>query len=332
MDKILRILGIVAAAQLVLVLVIQLGGSSTLAVQKSDQPLLNFNTSDVDTLVIKNAEQQKIQLRKKEGQWQTTDGFRADQNKVTQLIEKLSGLKTALPVATSDTALKRFKVDNSKFERHIVLQKGDQTLAALYLGNGAGARQSYARKDKDTAVYAFNLASYDFPTEPDAWQDKTVLQVNKQEVTAVTLAGFTLERDNLAGKEDTLISWKAEQLAVGKMVNQKAVNEALLPLFSLRFEKVLGKQVKPKYGLDKPVLSLSLTLKNGKQDYQFGKIKDEDNYVLKISNRAEYFQIPAFTVKPLVEKINQDKWLMDIPQQDENEAYMETKPVAEGSK
>jgi hypothetical protein len=270
----------------------------------------------VDTLLIKDDEQKQIQLSKKDGQWQTPDGFPADQNKVTQLIDKLNGLKTALPVATSESAVKRFKVDEKDFIRHVTLQKGDQTLASLYVGNGAGARQSYVRSAKETAIYGLAIGRYDFPTTADSWQDKAVLQTDKDEITAVNLAELKLERDNQSTSSDSMIVWKTQSLPEGKVINQKAVNDALSPLSSLRFDKVLGKQ---SYGLEKPGLSFSLTLKKGKRDYMFGKMKDQANYVLKVSDRTEYFQLPEYTVKPLIEKMDRNKWLMDIPKQEEKD-------------
>ena len=308
MDKLIRILAGLAIVQLVFVVFTHMS-SHSLAGQAPDQPLLSFDKEQVDTLIIKGAKKAELKLSKKEGQWQTGEGFPANQKKVESLIEKMHEMKHGLPVANSDTAIKRFKVANDQYERYIALQKGDQKLAALYVGSGAGARQTHIRSDQDVAVYTGSLGTYDVPDNIGDWQDKNILHFNKEEVSRIKMNNRVFQRVETETKEkqDKTMQWQSADLPKGKQLNQKAINDALASLANLTFDSILGKENKPEYGMDKPVLKFNLMYKKGKRDYLFGKLKGKEDYVLKVSDRPEYFQLGNGAVKSIVS--SRKKWI-----------------------
>jgi hypothetical protein len=275
----------------------------------SDQPLLSFDKEQVDTLIIQGGKKAKVTLNKKEGKWQAEDGFPANQEKVKSLIGKMHEMKHGLPVASSDAAIKRFKVANDQYERYITLQKGGQKLAALYLGNGAGARQTYVRSDEDVAVYTGSIGVYDAPDTLDNWQDKSILQLNKEDVSRIKLEDKVFQRVENKDKQSKTMQWQSADLPEGKQLDQKAINDGLSSLANLMFTKVLGKESKSEYGIDKPVLTLHLIFKKGEREYLLGQLKDKDDYVLKVSDRPEYFQLDSHVAKSIID--SSKRWLTD---------------------
>jgi hypothetical protein len=308
MDKLIRILAGLAIVQLVFVVFTNMGGHS-LAGQAPNQPLLSFDKEQVDTLIIQGGKKAKVTLNKKEGKWQTEEGFPANQEKVESLIGKMHEMKHGLPVASSDAAIKRFKVANDQYERYITLQKGDQKLAALYMGTGAGVRQTHVRNDKDVAVYTGSMGIYDAPDTLENWQDKTILQFNKEEISRIKLEDKVFQRIENKDKQSKTMQWQSADLPKGKRLNQKAINDGLSSLANLMFNKVLGKESKSEYGTDKPVLKLHLMLKKGGREYLLGQLKDKDDYVLKVSDRPEYFQLDSHVAKSIVD--SSKRWLTD---------------------
>jgi len=319
MEKIIRILAGLAIVQVVFVVIANMGGH-TLAGQAPNQPLLSFDKENVDTLIIKGKEKTAVKLIKKEGQWLTAEGFPAAEEKVSRLIEKMHDLKHGLPVANSDTAMKRFKVANDVFERHIELQKEGNKLAGLYVGSGAGARQTHVRNDEDIAVYAVALGTYDAPDTLSDWRDKSVLTLNQKDIDRIEVLDMTIEKVQDSNVESKVPQWKSAKLPEGKMLNQKLINESLSLLASLRFDKLLGQESKPEYGLDKPVLRLKLTHKNGEREYVLGAFKGKDDYVLKVSDRPEYFLINGNSAQPIVDKITRNNWIADSDGEDSTSA------------
>ncbi len=309
-NKFIRLLAIAAIIQLVFIVFTHIGGN-TLADHTISEKILAFDQSKVDKLTIKDKDGKQVELSKKANQWLTKANFPVMSSKVKQLLDKLAQLKHGIPVATSDAALKRFKVADNDFERLITLQQGDKKLASLYLGSGAGARQSHARSDKQSAVYTVELGVYDASANVEDWQDKNLLQLGKNDISEIELAGIHFTPDTSTQKKDSITIWKAKPLPAGKIVNQKAINDSLNSIASLRFGKVLGKEKKAGYGFDNPALSFSLTHNGKKRKYQFAKLKDKDDYALKVTDRDEYLWVPSYTAKSLVEGISKDKWLME---------------------
>ena len=303
MSKTIRILAILAVVQVVVAGVLFMSGNK-LADATPRSQLFALDNASPDKLVIKTKEE-TITLLKGDGDeasWTTADDFPANQGKVNGLLDKLKTLKTSFPVATSSGAHQRFKLTDDEFERHLTLEQGGKTLGSLYLGSGAGAGRTHVRYGDDPAVYSVNIGIYDVPGELGEWLDKSVLQLKAEDLKTVTLGELTLEKADKA--------WAADKLPDAKVLNQQAVDEGLSPLLSLRFDTLLGKESKPEYGLDKPELTLKLEHKEGSREYQLGKLKESEYYVLKVSDRPEYFRLAAYTAKPLLDKIKLEEWLM----------------------
>jgi hypothetical protein len=304
MKTTIRILAVLALIQIGLILTTWTG-TTKLQSHTLGSLLLSFEPAEIDTLVLKDGKNE-IQLEKKDNKWLLADGFPADGKKVAALLSKLTTLQYSLPVATSDQALNRFKVAEDNFERYLQLQSKGKTVAELYLGTGAGARQSHVRNSEQEAVFTVALGSYDLPVTPESWQDKEIMAFDTADVTAIELDKVKLERQPDAENKESSPLWQGESLPPDTTVNQQAVNEGLKKLASLRFSKVLGRKELPEYGLAEPELSLKLLFKNGDRSYTFGKIKDSENICLKVSDREEFFQLASYLAKPLLEKINRD--------------------------
>jgi hypothetical protein len=301
------LLAALAAVQVVLAVVTHSGGAQV-ASESVNGALLDFDKAQVSQFTIEDADN-TVTLKKVADSWQTADGFPASPARVSSLLDKLAELQHGLPVGVSEDALRRFKVADADFERRIQLKQGDNVVADLYLGSGAGARQSHVRRAADEVVYTTAIGSYDAPAEPGEWQDKAILQLDEKKVQAVALAELKLEK--ISKDKDTAPVWQAAELPAGQLLNQAAVNEGLQPLWNLRFAEVLGKEAGADYGLEAPALTLKLTHEDGEREYQFGKMSEGDDYVLKVSDRAEYFRVAGYSVKPLVEKNTVSSWLLD---------------------
>lgn len=327
MKTMISILAVVAVVQVGLA-VWAFSGKTQLSGQAASSALLNFDKAQVDQVVIRG-DDKTIELSKQDGLWQTAEAFPLDAGKMDSLLDKLASLKYGLPVATSAESLKRFKVADDEFERRVLLKKSGDTVAELFLGTGSGVRKSHLRNADQQAVYVAEIGSYDVPVAVDEWQDKTLLQVAKDDVIGIKLGDLSLslieekpDTPAAAAKESATSTspkpklWKADSLAEGQQLDQSAINQALSSFDSLRISKVLGKEAKPEYQLDKPEVTVSLTFKGGKRDYQLAKIKDSEEYVVKATDREEYFELSSFTGKTLVERVSQEAWVSE-PEQEE---------------
>ncbi|HEX5513261.1 MAG TPA: DUF4340 domain-containing protein [Gammaproteobacteria bacterium] len=305
MAKTIRVLALLLGGQLLAALGLSFTASD-LAARPAAAPLLALDSAKVDRLVLTGSDGDSITLAKTSDGWRLSDqsGFPADGAKVDGLLARLTTLKHGPAVATSSAARPRFKVDDSSFERRIELAAGEQTLATLYLGTSPALRQTHARRAGDDAIYAVELASHDAPVTAEDWQDKGVLQFPATEVTAIRLPDLTLQRvpqqvDGNAGEALTTLIWQATP---EQPLDQAAADTLTGKLANLRIGSVLGREAKAEYRLDQPLLTLTVERQDTEaREYRLAKLADESGYVLKVSNRPEYFRLPSYTGDGLVE-------------------------------
>jgi len=307
MKQIIRVLAVAAVIQMGLVGIAYMGGDELQASQNT-VALLDVKPDAVDSITIYGQDKKSVTLRQKDG-WKTESGFPADGEKISQLLHKLAGMKHGLPVATSPSAWSRFKLGKDDFERHLILARAGKTVAELYLGKGAGVRQSYVRSGDDQAAYSVALGSYELPLDESQWQDKTLLQIGSDKINALDLDGVRLVKSS-DGKQKI---WHAAPMPAGKQLDQGAVKQLLHLLASLRFDKVLGKQPPSGFDLDHPVLTVTVHRQGNPRGYHFAKSNKDEKYLLRVSDRPEYFAVSSYTLKEWQKQMKRDVLLVDAP-------------------
>jgi len=329
MDKTIRILGIVLVAQLLLAVGMSLTGPNLVAAHPKT-PLFALGDRTVDHLTIEGPDGARVLLAKQGQGWVLPDngGYPADRTQVDTLLSRLEGLQRGLPVATTQGALKRFKVSDESFERRVLLAHGDDTLATLYLGSSPGMHRVHARTGKDDAVYAVDFAVYEAPDKAADWEDKAILQFPQDSLGSIEVAGLTLHRLPVAtvdkgkdkaaangeGKPATAPTWQLESAGQGEVVNPAGVQDLAGQLARLRIGAVLGTGAKPEYGLDKPALTLNVTRKGSEPlEYRLGPTNKEGYAVLKSSARPEYFRVPGYTADALIKAAGRTQLVQAAP-------------------
>ncbi len=277
-------------------LILQLGVAAALRLERpsheafqASEPLLTFDSSAVDTITISNGDGTTLSLRKEDGAWQLPKlgGFPADGAAVQRLLGKLAAMKQGWPVATTAAAAPRFKVAPESFERKIVLAHGGQTLAELYVGTSPGLRKVHVRRPEQQAIYAVAFNTFDAPIKTDDWIDKHIAQVDQDELQRIDLPALTLVRE----KE----GWRLPDLTDGEEMAAEEARKLAGQVANITISSVLMKApAQP----GKPLLQYTLTTKSGdRKTFTFYKADgSNDAYLLKTSQRQEYFKVPAFYI------------------------------------
>lgn len=142
---------------------------------RSPEAFLEFDVAAVDRFVIASTDE-SIELTKEGANWVLPDGNPADKDKVNRVIEKLADSGADWPVATSQSAAKRFEVTQSAFQKQISIYSGQDLLADLYLGTSPSFRRVHARQVKEGDIYSIEFSNYEAGTSSSAWLDKSLLQ------------------------------------------------------------------------------------------------------------------------------------------------------------
>ena len=322
MSKTIRWLGVLLGVQLLMAVGFNLPAFWP-TTQPGAAPLVGVAQSRINRIVLEGPDRTKIVLTKEGNAWLLPEAekFPADSNRVNTMLERVTGSKTGLPVATTAGAKTRFRVSDEAFERRITLSEDHKTLATLYLGSSPGPRRSYVRAGGDDAVFALELAPYEVPVQLADWEDKTILQLPKSDITVLEVAGLRIEQSTRpapSGKQTdsqppTAVPpsvWEVKGLHAGGQVKPDAVDKLARLLADLTFDKVLSREADQDYGLEKPSLTITLTRKTGETlIYRLGKSPNKEEYTLKVSNRPEYFRLPSYQATALLEAADRKQLL-----------------------
>ncbi|MCY4657077.1 MAG: DUF4340 domain-containing protein [Gammaproteobacteria bacterium] len=134
---------------------------------------LDFDPSSVNAMTIVSDEE-TVDLRKNDELWELSNGLPADQNKISDLIEKISNLNAGWPVATSASTAERFEVTEENFQKRVTLKSNDNVLADFFLGTSPGYQRVHARTDGP--VYSVKLSNYEFGSKASSWLNKQLLR------------------------------------------------------------------------------------------------------------------------------------------------------------
>jgi len=316
---------------LVLLLVLQIALIAGLNVTRTDLStvadrslLISAAIEEVDLLTIEGPDGGTVSLRKHGATWIVPeDGdFPADQEKVEAFISRVSELERGMPVGTTPAALSRFRVTESNFERRITLGSKDDVLTVFFLGTSPRARMTYARSRDDTSVYEVQLAAYDAPTGSEDWQDEMAVEVPYPDIVTLEIPGMIKlirsrrpDADQDTGNSTQLGDkvWDSQDLDPDEKIHQQSADALARKISALRIIDVLGREVRPGFGLNPPELTVMVeTTSHNKVTYEIGPIKGEKDYVFKASTRPEYFRLPDYLAKSLLKAAHRDSIVRKI--------------------
>ena len=183
-------------------------------------------------------------------------------------------------VYLADLPVYRLPVTSKDWMQQDLLQVKTANIQALKIGDITLRRTDVSKsatadKDQAPAAIADNA-------KVQKMVDKLIDDNgNKQALTQVS------------GKSSDNSGWQLTPLPVNSRINFGKVNQALQQLASLRISDLLGVEQKPNFGLDKPLLQVSVQRNKGDEvTYRLAQMTDSKDYVLKSSLSQEYFRLP----------------------------------------
>jgi len=315
--RIIAFLGVLLGVQLLLAVALHLGERGLAPAATASAPLAAFDPAAVTRVRIEAPAGEPVVLEQAGGEWRlpALGGFPADGGKIERLLERLAAIERGQPIATSKQALQRFELTADNFQRRLLLEGEDGTLAELLLGTSPGMGRVHARTPADEAVYSIELELFRVPGDRDDWVDKTLLALPAADIEAIEVAGLRLERaepaaagdarqqtEDAAEGEPATPPWRATAgLGAGESLADGAAEALVEALGSLRFDAVLGEQAQADWGLENPALTLSVVRADaGRREYRLGEIAGEDAYALALSDHGQHFRLAAYQASRLL--------------------------------
>jgi Domain of unknown function (DUF4340) len=278
------------------------------------RPLLTCDFSKVSKVIVEVREADgkntsKVTLEKDQSGWRLPDyySFPASTVQVEQLLKELKDLKSGYPVTTTSGAADRFKVSADKFERAITMFAGDQTTGALYLGTSPSFRAVYAKAPDNDDIYTIELPISQIDAKASDWIDHNALALKPADIAAMDLGSFQLRKK--------IDNWSLVSPEKTATLHEDVAQNVIDAIAQLSVDSVLGTKESTTHEAGSPVLSCSVTLKNGNVlNYTFSKPKDKNYHVLQTSfkpwilsiNDGIVTRIKNFTVSALLKSESEE--------------------------
>ena len=278
------ILGAVLLAQLIIVAVVW-----GLQSRAGDAPpvFLSFDAQGVDTLTVADADS-TVTVARVDGEWHLSDGspdgLPADAGKVDGVLQKLSDVGAAWPVATSESAMERFEVVEEAHQRHVTIGAGDETLADVYLGTSPTFGRVHARHAAGGPVYAISFSNYEAGTKQSDWLQKSLLQPDGE---VQSVARWS------ADAEWTLASTEAGWTTDGVELDQDETNTFVDRLRRLNVLDLVDAELPPEPGV-------RFTIADDAGSHEVALFALEDDEYAATSNRFEgVFGVSSYIAEQL---------------------------------
>jgi hypothetical protein len=262
---------------------------------EATEKILTFQVATIDQISIEDGES-KLVLAKQDDAWVLPEEERLPvaETKVDALLKKLSELQKGLPVATSEGALRRFKVAADQFERKLILSAGDQQVAQLLVGSSAGFRKAHVRPIGEAVVYSVEFNTWDVGLDSGDWMDKSILQLDGDQVSRIDMPEYSISREDggltLAG-------------LIGEEKTDRDAAESLFEkLVTLRVDGLADSEEATILESDTAKLEIKVVMNEGEPLlYRFWEPEKAGHFLLKRSDRQRTFKV----AKHLVEAISQ---------------------------
>lgn len=285
-------------------------------------PLLAFEASSVERLTIEDGEGKSVTLARTDDGWVLPDAgdFPADGTKVEELLTDLEAAELGQPVATSKGALERFRVAEGRFERRLQFAGKNGSLATIYLGTSQGTNEVHARRDEDAEVRRIAFSSWRAPAGRDSWIERTMLQIEAEEIAAISWDGIRIERqdgenadaetDDLASEDTTdeeeTTTWLLASAAEEIVLPEEPVTKLVDRLASLRFSGLLPEEERAAYEEGEAAVAFELLLRGGEtRTYRLlrapGEGEEEDDFALAVEGYEPLLKMARTTARNLIQ-------------------------------
>lgn len=252
---------------------------------------------------------QTLTLQQQDGQWRLNAGsaeqpvwLAASTVKLQPILTDLQKARLHWPITDSKDSLQRFTLADNAYQWRLQVGNAQGQQQTLWLGDSAGFRQQYLRRDGENAVYKIALNSFELSVDPNQWLDKTLLAV--KDIQAVRGADFALSK-----KTGSTADWQLSGLLPAQLPQQNAFgnpNKAAVEQLLTNLQTLTVQQYQTKPAIEDKTwqAATELTISSGEQgdrrDVRLQLVKAGEQYLVRRSDIAAVFSLDQTQYNNLV--------------------------------
>lgn len=249
------ILAALMLIQALAVAVLALAGRAA-PIQNTGAPLLaGFDPETVTQVAFQDADKNEVVVMKDAaGVWTLANGYPITETRIAPILNSIKSFDTGRLIAQNRSSHTRLKVADDTFERRIEVKRGD-TVDTLFLGSSTGANATHVRLGGSDSVYLVSgLSAFEVPTSAVSWVNPIYFSIDQSIIQYLKVENangvFEFRRDG----ESLVFSG----LGAGEIANPTLSTSLTNNIASIRLDAPLGKELKPEYGMDKPLAVITI--------------------------------------------------------------------------
>lgn len=208
-------------------------------------------------------DQPAVELVKRGSDWQLASHFDypADGSKVSELLDKVTAIRTRGALASGKARQKQLEVADDSYQRKLVLTAGGKDVT-LYIGASAGARQTSVRLAGSDEVHgASGLSAFAVGATPASWIDTAYFKVEKEQIASLEVTNangtFSLE-PGAGGTWSVELNGKPIEVPAGQEIDKDLIDQVVSRVATL----TMNEPGDPKRAIDKPKVTVTVRMKS----------------------------------------------------------------------
>jgi hypothetical protein len=246
----------------------------------------------------------EVELTKTGEDWKISKPIEASANQpnVKSLLDNLKSLKATELIDASKTNYAKFGLSDDK-ALHAVFSKGNGVALDLYFGESGGRGQMTRIGGKDGVYASKGYSSFLYSRDVKGWRDMAILKFEDADVTNVSIdnanGSFAFVYDKGKTTKNEFKKGKDGAPAPIKNFDESKLTDLLRAYKALNADNFADKgKTEADVGLDKPLATLRITLKDGaKREVRVGATSEGSSHWVKVTGSDEIWSVSSWAVE-----------------------------------
>lgn len=284
------------------VLLLRAPEKGTVAPGEGSRPIAKLTADSFDTLEVTKAKATTV-IKKEGDAYKIVKpiSYPADKDAAKLAFESL--VKMDFSTIVSDQKSRQGELELGDDSLRVTLKKGEQQVADLRIGKTANQMTMVRPEGKDEVWSVSGVFKYQLDKDTNGWRDKTITAFEEKDAEKLTVVAKNAAKLVLTKPAPTdagpAPEWQVVESSIKVEPFDKAVAAGVASQLATFKANDFADQAKPEEtGLDAPELTVTVGLRNGKQQTVLvGKKKGEEDFYVKAADQPQVFLVKKYNLE-----------------------------------
>jgi hypothetical protein len=269
--------------------------------ESAPRPIAKLTSDSFDTMEVTKAKTTTV-IKKDGDAYKIVQpiSYPADKDAAKLAFEALTKMEFGDVVSDQKARHGEFELGDDSLR--VVLKKGDKPVADLRIGKTNNQMTMTRVEGKDDVWTTSGLFKYQFDKDTNAWRDKTITGFDEKDAAKLQItskAGAKIVLSKPAAPDaGPAPDWQVVESTVKVEPFDKSVASGVASQLATWKANDFADVAKPEdTGLDAPELTVTVTLRNGKeQTVLVGKKKGEEDFYVKTADNPQVYLVKKYNL------------------------------------